>query len=221
MKKINKFALCTLSTTLLMLASCGNYDGSKLEEMTDSDVTFSRATAVVQNCAFGQDLSAAPTLHDISEIVDCYLIITDFNGTETSIKLDKDLYTSEVFESAVSNGNFSMRLQLKRNENPVTYTSYEYKYVPGKLTTTIDVAREKGDTTYTYSCANAEMSGTLTGDTIDKVLQPVSEEKIRTWMKNIYDNGGIYGYFEYFLNEKGWPVAIIRNDQAREYDFEN
>ena len=221
MKKINKLALCILSTTLLMLSSCGNYDGSKLEEMTDSNIKFSKATAVVQNCAFGQDLSAAPTLHDISEIVDCYLIITDFDGKETSIKLDKDAYTSPVFESTVSNGQFSMRLQLKRNSNPITYTSYEYKYAPGNLTATLDVIREADDTTYTYSCANAEMTGTLVGDTVDKVLQPVSEEKIRTWMKNIYDNGGIYGDFQYFLNEKGWPVAIIRNDQERDYDFED
>lgn len=216
MKKI--FYLLPL-TFALSLISCGNYDGSKLEKMADSDVFFSKATAVMQDCAFGQDLSASPKLHDISEIVDCYLTITDFNGTETTVKLDKDYYSSPVFESVSNNGIFDTKISLKRNGEPIVYASYEYKYAPGKLSTTIDVKREIGDTTYTYSCANAEMTGTVVGDTVDNVIQPVSEENIREWMRNIYDNGGIYGTFEYFLNEKNWPVAIIRNDQEREYDF--
>ena len=38
-------------------------------------------------------------------------------------------------------------------------------------------------------------------------------------MRTIY-NGGVRADFSCLLNEKGWPVAFVRNDYEIVYDFE-
>ena len=212
MRKRNmKSAVCVLSLLCGLWASCADYDETKLNEMTASTVSFTRATANMQGCSFSGD---------ITEIVDCYLTMTDFGGQTHEVKLDDTAYASDVFETTSANAQFLTRITLKRNSNPINRHVYSYAYKPGKLTGVCYVHKSTGvDSTYTFSCANTETSGTVNGDTISGVLQPMTEAQVRQWMRTIY-NGGVRADFNCLLNEKGWPVAFVRNDYEVVYDFE-
>lgn len=215
MKTKNKI-LTILSTFLagLGITACQDYEGSKLEEMAPSTITFTRATANIQGCAL---------TGSITDIVDCYLTLTDFDGNTTEVLLDTvstATYASPVFETTTAGRQFQTKLTLRRNSNPITEHSYDYAYKPGKLTGVCYVHKSTGvDSTYTLTCANTERAGIVYGDTIDNVLQPMSEEQVKALMRTIYNNG-TRADFNCLLNEMGWPVVFTRNDYEVVYDFE-
>ena len=200
-----------LCLPITAVVSCGNYEDSKLEEMASSNIQFSRATGIIQGCSFSGS---------ITDIVDCELTITGFDGRTTTVKLNETAYDSELFETTAANSQFMTRITLRRNGNPIDKPSYDYAYKPGKLTGVCYVHKATGvDSTYTLSCANKEVSGTINGDTINNVLQPLTETQVKEWMKTIY-NGGVRADFNVLINEMGWPMIFVRNDYEVVYDFE-
>ena len=202
------FALCL---PLMAIFSCQDYEGSQLNEMAPSTITFTRATGIIQGCSFSGS---------ITEIVDCELTLTGFDGTKTTVKIDENTYNSDIFQTTAANSQFLTRIALKRNGKPIDKHSYDYSFKPGKLTGECFVHKETGvDSTYTLSCANTERSGVIYGDTIDNVLQPMTETQVKEWMKTIY-NGGVRADFSVLLNEMGWPMIFVRNDYEVVYDFE-
>ena len=205
------FYILVLCLPLMAVVSCGDYEESKLEEMAASNIQFTRATGIIQGCSFSGS---------IAEIVDCELSITGFDGNTTTVKLDGTAYDSDLFETTAANSQFLTRITLRRNGNPISKHSYDYAYKPGKLTGVCYVHKATGvDSTYTLSCANTEISGTVNGDTIDNVLQPMTEAQVKEWMKTIY-NGGVRADFNVLINEMGWPMIFVRNDYEVVYDFE-
>ena len=212
---------CLIICSLLFsaaLTSCADYEGSKLEVMTPSTVTFDHATATMQGCSMSGS---------ITDIVDCYLTLTSFDGQNATVKLGAESYDSDLFQSTSSNGVFLTKISLKLSENFYTLqsqnqlaSSYDYSFKPGKLTAQCFVHKSTGvDSTYTFTCANVEKAGTVVGDSIDGKPGPVSEAVVKAWMKTIYDSG-VKATFTYMLNEQGWPVAFTKNDDLVEYDYE-
>lgn len=197
-----------------MLFSCSDYEDNRLKEMEPSTITFTRATGSIQGCAF---------TGTITDIVDCYLTLTGFDGKITEVLIDTvstGSYASPVFETTTAGCQFLTKLTLRRNNNPITQHSYDYAYKPGKLTGVCYVHKATGvDSTYTLTCGNTEKSGVVNGDTIDNVLQPMTEEQVKAWMRTIY-NGGTRAEFNCILNEMGWPIVFTRNDFEVVYDFE-
>lgn len=200
------------------LTACQNYEGSHQEVMEQSTVTFTKATGNISGCSLSGD---------ITDVVDCYITLTGFDGTTTTVKLGDTAYTSDEYQSTATSGQFVTKISLKISDNYTTLknanqlkTSYEYSFKPGKLTGVCYVHKATGvDSTYTFSCANAEKTDKVVGDSIDGKPGPVTEDNLRAWMKTIY-NSGVCASFFYMLNEKGWPVCFARNDDEVVYDFE-
>lgn len=199
------------------LTACSDYEGSKLDVMEPSTVTFQKATCAIQGCSF----SGA-----ITDIVDCYLTLTAFDGQVTTVKLDDQAYSSDLFEATVSSGQFLTKISLRLSDNFYTLqeqnklsASYDYSFKPGKLTGQCFIHKASGvDSTYTRTCANAELAGNLEGEEVDGKKVPVTEEQVRKWMKSVY-NSGVQATFTYLINELGWPMCYAKNDDIVEYDF--
>lgn len=201
----------------LGLTSCSDYEGSKLEVMEPSTVTFQKATGAIQDCSFSGG---------IADVVDCYLTLTDFDGQVTTVKLNDQAYSSDLFQTTGTSGQFLTKISLKLNDNFYALleqdklpTKYDYSFKPGKLTGECFIHKASGvDSTYTFTCANAEMAGTLEGDEVDGKAGPLTEAKIKAWMKSVYDSG-VKATFTYLINEMGWPMCYAKKDDIVEYDF--
>ena len=200
------------------LMACTDYEGSKLEVMVESTVTFTKATGSMSGCSLSGD---------ITDLVDCYITLTGFDGNSTTVKLSDTAFTSDEYQSVNTTGQFVTKISLKISDNYNTLknanqlkSSYDYSFKPGKLTGVCYVHKNSGvDSTYTFTCANAEKAGSVVGDSIDGKPGPVTETNLKAWMKTIY-NSGVHASFTYMLNEKGWPVCFVRNDNEVVYDFE-
>ena len=200
------------------LTACTDYEGSKLEVMDQSTITLTKATGSIS----GSSLSG-----NITDVVDCYITLTGFDGTTSTVKLSDTAFASEEYQSANTSGKFVTKISLKINDNFNTLknanqlkSSYDYSFKPGKLTGVCYVHKSTGvDSTYTFTCANAEKAGTVVGDSIGGKPGPVTEANLKAWMKSIY-NSGVCASFTYMLNEKGWPVCFTRTDDEVVYDFE-
>lgn len=198
MKKINYIFIAAVT---LMMFSCTDYEGSKLKELTESNSTLVKSTAQMKNVS----LSGS-----ITSFVDCYLILTDFTGNETKIALTADALNTEVFESTSASGVFSADFTIERNSTPLSGKSCIMAFKPGSLNCTCDVKRQaQNDTTYSYSYTFTEYSGsiskttTLTEDDIAELIDDFNAVKNKAT-------------FNYFANEKGWPVAYIKSDDPKE-----
>lgn len=210
--------LATVCLTAVILTACTDYAESKLKEMDPSTVSLDHATGVIEGCS----LSGT-----ITDIIDCYLTVTAFDGKTTTIKINDVSTNSEMYQSAATSGQLTTKITLRvsdqfntlKNNNQLR-SSYDYAFKPGKLTGMLYVRKTSGvDSTYTYTCANNEKAGTLVGDSINGAPGPVTEANIKAWMKSIYDSG-VYASFYYLVNEQGWPVCFTRNDDVPVYDFE-
>lgn len=200
------------------LMACTDYEGSKLEVMDESNVTLTKATASISGCSLSGD---------ITDVVDCYITLTGFDGSSTTVKLTDTAFESEEYLSTNTSGQFVTKISLKISDNYNTLknanqlkTSYNYSFKPGKLTGVCYIHKATGvDSTYTFTCANAEKSDEVLGDSIDGKPGPVTEANLKAWMKTIY-NSGVCASFIYMLNEKGWPVCYTKKDDEVVYDFE-
>ena len=200
-----------------MLTACTDYAESQLAVMEDSTVTFDHATGTMQGCSFSGT---------ITDIVDCYLTLTGFDGQTTTVKLTDQAYNSDLFQTTGTSGQFLTRISLRLSDNFYVLKeqgklakTYDFTFKPGKLTGECHIHKASGvDSTYTFTAANAEVSGTVTGDEVDGKQVPVTEENVKDWMKTVY-NSGVKATFTYLINEKGWPVCYAKNDDIVEYDF--
>ena len=203
--------MLVLSLALMVVNSCTDYQGNILEEMPASNIQFEYATGIIQGCSFSGS---------ITDIVDCELTITGFDGNITTVKLNDTNYNSDLFQTTTPNSQFMTRITLKRNGNPINKHSYDFAFKPGKLTGVCYVHKATGvDSTYTLTCANTELSGTINGDIINNEKLPMTEEQVKEWMRTIY-NGGVRADFYALINKMGWLVVFVRNDYEVVYDFE-
>lgn len=198
MKKINYILAAFVA---IVMVGCTDYDGTKLKEMTDSNLTLVKSTAQVKN------FSLSGT---ITDYVDCYLTITNFDGEEKKVNLISEAVTSDVYESTNKSGVFSMKYTIERNNTALSGKSCTMTFKPGILNCSCVVARpELADTTYSYSYTFTECITSVTSTTT------LTEEDIQGLIDQ-FNSNSTKATFNYFANEKGWPVAYIKSDDPKE-----